>query len=180
MLTGAPSYRMSAAEHLGDGTATLEFTSSWEVSGSNYRVSATMTATHQATKALSIVRRGDQIWVRIGGQAWQTGTPANGTATIPFMGIFSRRDLTSAGTVSKGGQTLYKLTSTDWYHPNALEVVFAGISRTQDRLTLLIDAAGRPVEATYRVSGVYDGQQITGGGTLTFGDIGAKITVTAP
>jgi hypothetical protein len=103
-----------------------------------------------------------------------------------FASIHGRADVTYLGTVKSGGTTYYQVSfRSAIVHPvmiparNLTEAVV-----TSPKLTLLIDAAGRPVKGTAeidgrgRVSGQL--QEIVIDLTVTFIKLGQPVTIKAP
>ena len=103
-----------------------------------------------------------------------------------FASVRSKADVTYLGVVKSGGQTYYQVSfRSAMVHPvmipaaNLTEAVV-----TRPKLTLLIDAAGRPIKGTAsiqghgRVSGQL--QEIVIDLTVAFTKLGQAVTISAP
>jgi hypothetical protein len=103
-----------------------------------------------------------------------------------FASIRSKADVTYLGVVASGGQTYYQVSfRSAMVHP--LMIPAANLTEaivTRPKLTLLIDAAGRPVKGTAtiegqgRVSGQL--QEIVIDLTVAFTKLGQAVTISAP
>jgi hypothetical protein len=103
-----------------------------------------------------------------------------------FANIGTKADVTYLGVVKSGGQTYYQVSfRSAIVHPVMIPAVnLTEAVVTSPKLTLLIDAAGRPVKGTAqidghgRVSGQL--QEIVIDLTVTFTNVGDAVTIKAP
>jgi hypothetical protein len=130
---------------------------------------------------------GGKGWIKYdAADAWHRLAFRAADSMAAFAAIHSRADVTYLGTVKSGGKTYYQVSfRSAIVHPvmiparNLTEAVV-----TSPKLTLLIDAAGRPVKGTAeidgrgRVSGQL--QEIVIDLTVTFIKLGQAVTIKAP
>jgi hypothetical protein len=131
----------------------------------------------------------------VGGKAWikydatdtwhrLTFRPADSMAA--FASVHTKADVTYLGTVTSGGTTYYKVSFRSAI-VNPVMIPASNLTETvltSPKLTLLIDATGRPVKGTAeidgrgRVSGQL--QEIVIDLTVTFVKLGQAVTIKAP
>jgi hypothetical protein len=158
-----------------------------QVSGSDVLVRATFTFKDGARVTVehrSVAGRG---WIKYGSEAWQGLTkfgPANSMAA--FAAVHAPPDVAYVGPVTTGGKTAYSVSMASVI-VNPIMIPASNLTEvavTESKLTLLIDAAGRPLSGTAtitgrgRVSGQL--QEIIIDLNVTFTKVGQKVTIAAP
>jgi hypothetical protein len=131
----------------------------------------------------------------VGGKGWikyQTSEPWSRVAVRPtdtmaaFASIRSKADVTYLGPVKSGGTTFYQVSfRSAVVHPVMIPAInLSETSLTTPKLTILIDAAGRPVRGTAEIEGKgrISGQlqEIVIDLKLTFTKVGQAVTIKAP
>jgi hypothetical protein len=130
---------------------------------------------------------GGRGWLKVGAASWKGMTkfgPANSMAA--FAAVHGPPDITYVGPVKSGGKTVYRVSMPSVI-VNPIMIPASNLTEiavTASRLTLLIDAAGRPLSGSAsitgrgRVSGQL--QEIVIELKLTFIKVGQKVTIAAP
>ena len=126
-------------------------------------------------------------WFRLAAQPWQRLKSFTARDSMgAFASVHSLADVAYIGPVKSGGKTLYRLQiQSQIVNPVMLpEINLSDAATTSSKLTLLIDANGRPVSGTNeirgrgRVSGQL--QELVIDLDVTFTKIGAPVTIKAP
>ena len=158
-----------------------------QVSGSNVLVRATFTfpsGHHYPVEHRSV---GGKAWIRYDSDdSWHRLTWHAADSMAAFAAIRTSADVTSLGPVKSGGTTYYRVSfRSAIVNPVMIPAVnLTETSLTTPTLTLLIDAAGRPVKGTAEVDGKgrVSGQlqEIVIDLTVTFTKVGQAVTIKAP
>jgi hypothetical protein len=158
-----------------------------QVNGDDVLVRTTFTFKNGARTPVEHRSVGGHGWIRYGTAAWKGMTkfgPASSMAA--FAAVHGPPDITYVGPVQTGGKTAYKVSMPSVI-VNPIMIPASNLTEiavTSSKLTLLIDAAGRPLSGTAtitgrgRVSGQL--QEIVIDLNLTFIKVGQKVTIAAP
>lgn len=157
-----------------------------QVSGDDVLVRATFTLqAHSDVVEHRYV--GGKAWIRYGTtDTWHRLTFIPADSMGAFAAVRTTSDVTYLGPVAAGGSTLFKVAFRSAI-VNPVMIPASNLTETvltSPKLTLLIDAAGRPVKGTAeidghgRVSGQL--QEIVIDLAVTFTKLGQAVTITAP
>ena len=156
-----------------------------QVHGSDVRVLATFTFP-DASIAVEHRWVGGKGWIRFGTGAWQGLRMTSEQTMAAFGAVRTPADVTFVRTTTSGGATRYEVRIKAAI-VNPVMVPASNLTETvvtSSRLTLLIDAAGRPVSGTSeidghgRVSGQL--QEVAIDLAVTFMKVGKAVSISAP
>jgi hypothetical protein len=157
-----------------------------QVSGKDVLVRATITL--QAHRyAVEHRYVGGRAWLRYDStDPWSRLTFSAVDSMAAFAAIRSKSDVTYLGPVASGGKTLYKVSFRSAI-VNPVMIPARNLTEqvvTSPKLTLLIDAAGRPIKGTAEIDGTgrVSGQlqEIVIDLTVTFTKLGQAVSISAP
>jgi hypothetical protein len=157
-----------------------------QVSGTDVRLQATFNI-HDHLYAVEHRWVGGKAWIKyFSSDTWHHMTYSAADTMAAFASIHGKADVTSLEPIKSGGRTYYQVSFRSAIINPAI-LPFSNISDTalkSPKLTLLIDAAGRPVKGTAeidgrgRISGQL--QEIVIDLTLTFTKVGQAVSIKAP
>jgi hypothetical protein len=157
-----------------------------QVSGSDVRLQATLTF-HGKRYAFEHRWVKGKAWIKYDtDDKWRHLTWSAADTMAAFASIHGKTDVSYNGPVKSGGKTYYQVTFRSAIVNPAI-LPFSNISDTalkSPTLTLLIDAAGRPVKGTAEIDGPgrISGQlqEIVIDLTVTFTKVGQAVAIKAP
>jgi hypothetical protein len=158
-----------------------------QVSGTNTLVRATFAFPSGPRYAVEHRYVGGKAWIKYDTtDSWHRVAIRPADTMAAFAAIRSKTDVTYLGPVESGGRTLYRVSFRSAI-VNPVMIPASNLtdtSLTTPKLTVLLDAAGRPVKGTAeiegkgRVSGQL--QEIVIDLTVTFTKLGQAVTIKAP
>ena len=158
-----------------------------QVSGADVRVRATFTYKNGTKTTVEHRAIGGRGWIRYGSEAWEQMTgfgPEHSMAA--FAAVHAPPDVTYLGPVKTGGETAYQVSiASVIVNPIMIPASnLTDVAVTDSKLTLVIDADGRPLSGTAaitgrgRVSGQL--QELVIDLKLAFVKVGQKVKISAP
>lgn len=158
-----------------------------QVSGDNVLVRATFTWPDGNRYPVEHRYVGGKGWIKYqAGEPWRRVTLRPTETMAAFAAIRTKADVTYLGPVKSGGKTFYQVSfRSAVVHPVMIPATnLSETSLTTPKLTILLDAAGRPVRGTAEIEGKgrisRQLQEIVIDLKITFTKLGQAVTIRAP
>ncbi|MDQ6795175.1 MAG: hypothetical protein M3067_10240 [Chloroflexota bacterium] len=185
---GSLTYHASFKGNMVAANGGVTIVGALDVAGRDYQTSFSFAFAKQPKVVVGVRSVGATKWMRVAGGRWATATDRSATTSnSPFAGIAGVNDVRLLSTVKVSGKNRHHLEFAGGEVIGPEQITPSNLTDERvewTRMELVVDDAGTPLSATWRLEGTgrvdVQLQGLRFDLTLAFSKVGAKMIIKAP